>query len=361
MPPCAGDFQIPGIDPRRVIIATVSTSIAPTDQPVAMKPIPRWAPTIRVQRILALLLLIFQGGITVTGSIVRVTGSGLGCDTWPLCHEGSLVPVAGAAPWIHQAVEFGNRLLTFVLVAAALAVFLAVLAAKRRKEIKVHAFIQGIGIIIQAVIGGISVLVDLHWYAVALHFLPSMLLVWLAALLYVRIGEPDDGVQVRKFPDWIRNVAIIGAVALTVVLVTGTMTTGAGPHSGDANIGMEGRLDVDIDWIAHIHGYSMYVYLFFTLIVVAGVFIMKAPKSTQKLSIMLVLFIIIQGAIGIMQYRMGVPRWTVPVHIGMSSVVVAFTSIFWAQGWVREGGEAVETGSTAGDNKRAVLAVNDNA
>lgn len=321
-----------------------------------MKPLPRWAPTIRVQRTLALLLLIFQGGITVTGSIVRVTGSGLGCDTWPLCHEGSLVPVAGAAPWIHQAVEFGNRLLTFVLIAAALAVFLAVVAAKRRREIKVHAFIQGIGIIVQAIIGGISVLVDLSWYVVALHFLPSMLLVWLAAILYTRIGEPDDGQPVMRFPSWIRTVAVVAVVALTVVLVTGTMTTGAGPHSGDASISMDDRLNVDIDLMAHIHGYSMYVYLFFTLIVVAGVFLAKAPRNIQRLSILLVLFIVIQGAIGIVQYRMGVPRWTVPVHIAMSSVVVAFTSLFWAQGRVRDGGEAVVTGSPEGDAKRAVIA-----
>lgn len=336
-------------------MTTVSTSIAPTSQPVDLKPLPKWAPTIRVQRILALLLLIFQGGITVTGSIVRVTGSGLGCDTWPLCHEGSLVPVAGAAPWIHQAVEFGNRMLTFVLAAAALAVFLAVVAAKRRREIKVHALIQGLGIIAQAIIGGITVLVDLHWYSVALHFLPSMLLVWLAALLYTRIGEPDDGEKVQKFPSWIRNIALIGALALTVVLVTGTMTTGAGVHSGDAGIGLDGRLDVDIDWIAHVHGYSMYVYLIFTVITVAGLYRAHAPKHVQRISLLLILFIVIQGGIGILQYRMGVPRWTVPVHIAMSSVVVAFTSLLWARGWVREGGKSVTTGSPAGDQKHAAI------
>ncbi len=336
-------------------MASVSTSIAPTGQPVDVKPLPRWAPTIRVQRNLALLLLIFQGAITVTGSIVRVTGSGLGCDTWPLCHEGSLVPVAGAAPWIHQAVEFGNRLLTFVLAAAALAVFLSVVGAKRRREIKVHALIQGLGIIAQAIIGGITVLVDLHWYAVALHFLPSMLLVWMAALLYTRIGEPDDGVKTQKFPSWIRNVAVIGALALTVVLVTGTMTTGAGVHSGDAGVGMEGRLEVDIDWIAHIHGYSMYVYLFFTLIVVAGLYRVSAPKAVQRISLLLILFILIQAGIGILQYRMGVPRWTIPVHIAMSSVVVAYTSLLWARGRVREGGKATVTGSPAGDDKRSAI------
>ncbi len=333
----------------------MSTSVAPSNNPVELKPITFWAPTIKVQRILALLLLIFQGGITVTGSIVRVTGSGLGCDTWPLCHEGSLVPVAGAAPWIHQAVEFGNRMLTFVLAAAALALFIAVLGAKRRREILVHSFIQGLGIILQAVIGGITVLVDLHWYAVALHFLPSMILVFMAAILYTRIGEPDDGEITTTFPTWIRNVAVIGAVALSVVLITGTMTTGAGVHSGDASITMDDRLDVSIDLMAHIHGYSMYIYLFFTLIVVAGLYKAKTTKHNKQLGLMLILFIVIQAGIGILQYRMGVPRWSIPFHIAMSSVVVAFTSLLWAQGRIRVGGKATVTGSVDGDIKNEII------
>ena len=210
-------------------------------------------PSVRVQRILAMILLIAQGGITVTGSIVRVTGSGLGCDTWPNCHEGSLVPVQGAAPALHQAIEFGNRLLTFVLAAIAIAVFIAVLRAKRRQEIIVYSVISGLGIVLQAVIGGISVILDLQWWAVAIHFLPSMVLVWIAALLYMRLAEPDDREPVQMFAPIIRILTVVAAVCLAVVLVTGTMTTGAGVHSGDAGVGMEGRLDVDIELMALIH------------------------------------------------------------------------------------------------------------
>ena len=147
-------------------------------------------PSLKLQRTLAMVLLLCQGGITVTGSLVRVTGSGLGCDTWPLCHEGSLVPVAGAAPWIHQAIEFGNRLLAFVVAAAAALVLLAVIRAGRRKDIKTLAWISLIGVVVQAVIGGISVRLDLRWWSVAVHFLPSMVLVFVAAMLYMRIAEP---------------------------------------------------------------------------------------------------------------------------------------------------------------------------
>ena len=135
-----------------------------------------------------MILLLCQGGITVTGSLVRVTGSGLGCDTWPMCHEGSLVPVAGSAPWIHQLIEFGNRTLTFVVAAASIAVLVAVVRAGRRSGIKSLAAVSLGGVVLQAVIGGISVLLDLKWWAVAVHFLPSMVLVAVAAVLYMRLS-----------------------------------------------------------------------------------------------------------------------------------------------------------------------------
>ena len=102
----------------------------------------------------------------------------------------------GAAPALHQAIEFGNRLLTFVVTAAAVAAVIAMRMARRRAELKVYAWLNVAGIVLQAIIGGISVHLDLRWWSVALHFLPSMLLVWLAAMLYSRILEPDDGTPV---------------------------------------------------------------------------------------------------------------------------------------------------------------------
>ncbi|WPF67623.1 heme A synthase [Corynebacterium sp. 21KM1197] len=306
-----------------------------------------FVPSVRLQRILALILLICQGGITVTGSIVRVTGSGLGCNTWPQCHEGSLVPVQGAAPLVHQVIEFGNRLLTFVVVASVVAVFVALLQAGRRTELMNYALISGFGVILQAVIGGISVLMDLKWWSVALHFLPSMVLVWVAALLFIRVAEPDDVEPVRTYPRAVRISAVVAVCALVVVLVTGTMVTGAGPHAGDAEAGMEGRLEVDIDLMAHIHGYLMYVYLFFTFITVVLLYQRKASAEAKRTGLILLAMIVVQGVIGIMQYRLGVPRWSVPMHIAMSSVVVAFTSFLYALGWRRYSPEGAETEDTA--------------
>ena len=303
------------------------TSATATDQPTTTR-----GPSVRLQRILAFILLLAQGGITVTGSIVRVTGSGLGCDTWPNCHEGSLVPVQGAAPAVHQAIEFGNRLLTFVLAAFAIAVFVAVLRAGRRKELIVYSVLSGVGIIIQAILGGISVHLDLKWWAVAIHFLPSMLLVWIAALLYMRLAEPDHLPQVRTFAPIIRILTIVAAVCLSVVLVTGTMTTGAGVHSGDDGVGMEGRLEVDIELMALIHAGTMYVYLAATLLVVWLLYRGMASRDAKNTGWVLLVMIGVQWAIGVIQFNLGVPRWTIPAHVAMSSVVVAFSAFLYAHG-----------------------------
>lgn len=317
----------------------------------------RWTPTVRVQRILAFILLLCQGGITVTGSIVRVTGSGLGCDTWPNCHAGSLVPVAGAAPLIQQFIEFGNRLLTFVVAAAALAVCLAMYAAKRRTELKVYAWISGLGIIAQAIIGGITVLVDLHWWAVALHFLPSMVLVWIAALLYTRIAEPDDVAPTHVFPQAIRILVLLAAVALAVVLFTGTMVTASGPHSGDGDIGLEDRLQLDTTMLAYVHAACMYVYLAFTVAAAIMLYVRKASSAARKTVIVLIVMIAVQWAIGITQFYLGVPRWTIPAHIAMSSVVVAFSAFLWANGYRRAGeSSGTVTGSPEGDRKKLATA-----
>lgn len=289
-------------------------------------------PSLKLQRTLAMVLLLCQGGITVTGSLVRVTGSGLGCDTWPLCHEGSLVPVAGAAPWIHQAIEFGNRLLAFVVAAAAALVLFAVIRAGRRRDIKTLAWISLIGVIVQAVIGGISVRMDLRWWSVAVHFLPSMVLVFVAAMLYMRIAEPDSAVPTRRYPGSAQTWTLIAAAALCLVLVTGTMVTGSGPHSGDAGAGMEGRLQMDTRVLAYVHSVCMYVYLIATIITTVLLRNSGAPDDVKRTAYVLIAMILVQWAIGVIQFRMGVPRWTIPAHIAMSSVVVAFSGFLFAHG-----------------------------
>src|ERR1700746_3361947 len=132
-------------------------------------------PSLRTQRIIPALVILTQGGIAVTGAIVRVTASGLGCPTWPQCFPGSFTPVAvSEVPRIHQAVEFGNRMITIGVVLTAILVVYAVPRARRRAEVKVYAWLMPASTVVQAVIGGITVLTGLLWWAGALHLLSSV-------------------------------------------------------------------------------------------------------------------------------------------------------------------------------------------
>src|SRR3978361_651406 len=135
-------------------------------------------PSLRAQRVVAALVILSQGGIAVTGAIVRVTASGLGCPTWPQCFPGSFTPVAVAeVPFVHQAVEFTNRRLTFLVVLPAALAVLAVTRARRRREVLIYAWLMPASTIAQAVIGGITVLTGLLWWTVAIHLLVSMAMV----------------------------------------------------------------------------------------------------------------------------------------------------------------------------------------
>ena len=161
-------------------------------------------PSLRTQRLVALAVVLTQGGIAVTGAIVRVTASGLGCPTWPQCFPGSFTPVAvSEVPRIHQAVEFGNRMITFAVVLTAALAVLVVYRAHRRAEVLLYAWLMPASTVLQAVIGGITVRTGLLWWTVAIHLLTSMTMVWLSVLLFVKVEEVrnDDGSSlIRSLP-----------------------------------------------------------------------------------------------------------------------------------------------------------------
>jgi cytochrome c oxidase assembly protein subunit 15 len=298
-------------------------------------------PTVRRQRLYAVILMVCQGGITFTGSLVRVTGSGLGCPTWPQCHPGSLVPESGTTPAIHQAIEFGNRMLTFVLIIAALVAFLAVLRAARRDSILHIAFLQGLGIIAQAVIGGITVHLDLAWWIVMAHFLPSMVLVFFAAVMVVKIGEDDDSPRRATMPKALRWATWGSALTLALTLVTGTMTTSSGPHAGDEAIQESDRLQLALFEIANLHAHAMYLYMGITVGLLAGLLAVHVDRRIKTAAVVLIIGIILQGVVGVVQYNLGVPRWTVPPHVLGSAVVAAATGLLWSMRF-RRGEDAAD-------------------
>nr|WP_255549508.1 COX15/CtaA family protein [Corynebacterium sp. TAE3-ERU12] len=306
-------------------------------------------PSVGKQKLFALLVLLAQAGIAVTGSIVRVTGSGLGCDTWPQCHPGSFTPVPGAAPALHQAIEFGNRLLTFVLIVITLVLFLAVVRAGRRKSIIVLSFIEGFGIIVQAVIGGISVHVDLNWIWVAFHFLPSMVLVWIAGVIWVQVGQPDDGQLERRYPTALRWLSVLMGVAVSLTLVSGTMVTGAGPHAGDADVTPEERLNLPIVELTHVHAGFMYLLLGLVVGLTMALIALKVERRVLIVGWALIAVIISQAVVGMVQYWTGTPAALVPVHIAGSGAVTGLAGMLYAFGRDRVGGTATNYGSLAAE------------
>ncbi|MCV7279496.1 heme A synthase [Mycolicibacterium flavescens] len=301
-------------------------------------------PSLRTQRVIAFLVILTQGGISVTGSIVRVTASGLGCPTWPQCFPGSFTPVPVAeVPVVHQVVEFGNRLITFLVVLTAAAAVLAVLRARRRREVLVYAWLMPVSTVVQAVIGGITVLTGLLWWTVAIHLLASMTMVWLSVLLFVKIGEPDDGVPVRRAPKALRRLALLSAVALAAVLVTGTLVTGAGPHAGDKSVDRTiPRLEVEITTLVHMHSSLLVAYLSLLVGLGFGLLAVRAPRPVLiRLGVLLVL-VVAQALVGTVQFFTGVPAALVAIHVAGAALCTAATAALWASMRERAQPEPVE-------------------
>lgn len=289
-------------------------------------------PSLRTQRVIAGAVLATQGGIAVTGAIVRVTASGLGCPTWPQCFPGSFTPVPVAeVPVIHQAVEFGNRMITFLVVLTAALAVLAVTRARRRREVLAYAWLMPVSTVAQAVIGGITVLTGLLWWTVAIHLLVSMGMVWLATLLFVKVGQPDDGVATPAVPSPLRWLTALAGVVLAAVLVTGTLVTGAGPHAGDKSITQPvPRLEVEILTLVHMHSALLVAYLALVVGLTFGLLAVRAPRAVLVRAGVLIGLVCTQGLIGTVQFFTGVPAALVAVHVAGAALCTAATAALWA-------------------------------
>lgn len=295
-------------------------------------------PSLRVQKILAFIVILTQGGIAVTGAIVRVTASGLGCPTWPQCFPGSFTPVGvSEVPVLHQAVEFGNRLLTFVVVLAAAAIVIAVTRARRRPEVVGFAWLMPAGTVVQAVLGGITVLTGLLWWTVAIHLVASMAMVWLATLLYFKIGESDEHSVVRKtVPEPLRQLAGLSGVLLAAVLIAGTMVTGAGPHAGDKSIDEPvPRFAVEVVTLVHLHSQMLIGYLALLVGLGFALYAVRAPEFVKTRLKVLVALVLAQALVGVVQYFTDVPAALVAIHVAGAGACTAATAAVWAACRVR--------------------------
>ncbi|MGH3919256.1 MAG: COX15/CtaA family protein [Pseudonocardiaceae bacterium] len=278
-------------------------------------------------RATAIAAVITQGGIAVTGSVVRVTGSGLGCPTWPQCFPGSLVPephpdVAALTQWI----EFGNRLLTGLVGLVGLAcLVIALLVRPRRRRLILLAATMPLGVAAQALLGGFTVLTGLAWWTVAAHFLVSMVLVWLAVLLVAAFAEGDAPPR-WHLPGALRGLLGTATAVLAALLIAGTLVTAAGPHAGDI---AAPRLAVGVPAMAQLHADLLVGFLG----LLAGLgFALRAvgiPARAWRRYLVLVGVVGAQGALGVVQYLTGVPEVLVSLHVlGAASVVVAMAALW---------------------------------
>lgn len=270
--------------------------------------------------------LVSQILIVVTGGIVRLTGSGLGCPTWPKCTEESLITVPEMG--IHGVIEFANRLLTFVLALIALLTFLTILALgkKLRKGLLMPALILGLGIPAQAILGGFTVLTQLNPWFVGAHFVLSGIMIAVAALLVFRALPPRHVPVSPAIWRTANPIALVG----TITVLVGVLVTGAGPHSGDANSIRNG---LDLELWQHVHSYPAYLLLLLTLIQLG--LLSKRDRSglersyQLKVSAWLVVTTIAQALIGVIQARLGVPGGLVALHMLGASVMCALLTFQW--------------------------------
>ena len=264
--------------------------------------------------------LVVEVLIVVTGGLVRLTGSGLGCPTWPQCVPGSYTPVPHQAEGWHRYIEFGNRTLTSVVgVAALLAVYAVWRWADRRRDLLVPALVVLGGVVVQAVLGGITVLTGLHPLTVAAHFLVSMGLVATSTFLVVRSTEPVGG-RTLVVPGLVARLGWLTCAVAAVVLTLGTVVTGSGPHSGDAE--EPARFGFDPRSVSWLHADS--VMLFSGLVVAVLVATrLTAPTSTPSKAWLAVAGVTVaQGLVGYTQYFTGLPWPAVLLHMLLACLLV---------------------------------------
>ena len=269
------------------------------------------------------LLVFMQMAIVVTGGAVRITGSGLGCPTWPECTPGSYTPVPNQAEGqVHAWIEFGNRLLTFVLLLGALiALVIAIRVSKHavtKNRIRLLAALQLIGILGQGVLGGITVLTDLHPIPVASHFLLSVFLIAGAISLRYEIV----GIVRQKAVGIVATLMPVLIWLTLFVIVAGTIVTGSGPHAGDENAKRFGFSPRVVSWL---HADLVIALVVLTLILWLITRVSHNTVIHRYLSIFL-LISLSQGLIGYVQYFTGLPEILVASHLLGATLV-------WASAW----------------------------
>ena len=284
-----------------------------------MKRIISWLPD-RVDtrlKVIAWVYLVGQVVLVGTGGLVRLTASGLGCPTWPKCTADSLVntPEMG----VHGFIEFGNRVLSALLAIVAVVAFLAILRMrKQRPDLFWLTLIAGLAIPAQAVIGGLSVLSGLNPYVVGLHFVVSIALVATCTAFVFRVYAVP-GPRVRAVPGWFAGVAHVTSAVVAITILVGILTTGSGPHAGDANAPRNG-LNPEI--LQHVHAIPAYVTFALTLVLVVGS-LRYRTTAVRRFTQYLLAVELLQIVVGLIQANTGLPGILVGIHMTLAALLAS--------------------------------------
>ncbi len=264
-------------------------------------------------------------GIVLTGGAVRLTASGLGCPTWPRCTEGSFTP--HGALNLHSAIEFGNRTLTFVLTAIAVATFVSALHTGR-SDLRRLALLLGLSIPAQALLGGVTVLTDLNPWVVAFHLLFSMAIISLAVLYVHRVDHPALSVVEERASSSKAHTRLAWATYAVawVVLAIGTVVTGSGPHAGDVDAPRNG---LDPLQVSQLHADFVFLLVGLT---VALVIVHPSRTTWTLLGVELG-----QGLVGFVQYFTDLPVVLVGLHLLGAALIAAAAT--WVVIEAREGSD----------------------
>jgi cytochrome c oxidase assembly protein subunit 15 len=266
-------------------------------------------------RVFAWLSLIAETAIIATGGAVRLTGSGLGCPTWPTCTADSLIPTEELG--YHSLIEFGNRMMTGVVGIIALVLFVLVWRIRaERRDLFALAFIVGAGVVAQAIVGGITVWTGLNPFIVGFHYVSSLVLVCVSAAFIVRMYAAP-GPRERAVPAWYAALTHATTAVLAITIVFGVLTTGSGPHSGDTEAGRNG---FDSELLEHVHAWPGYTLLALTLVLLVAGWRLKLPTIRWVGALLAVE--LVQIAVGLYQARNGLP----PIAVGLHMVLAALTA-----------------------------------
>jgi cytochrome c oxidase assembly protein subunit 15 len=288
--------------------------------------------------------LVLLGAIVVTGGLVRLTGSGLGCNDWPNCNDTQIVDVSTK----HAAIEQINRLFTFLVsIGVALAALAAWFRRPRRRDLLLFSMVMLIGVPAQGLVGAVVVWSKLHPALVQVHFVLSMVLVWAAVMMLVRSREADGGRRMAAVVPRIRRRVRLLTVWTALAVIAGTVVTGTGPHAGDAvnddgvacAAGAAKRFfghECDINgnalvWVTRVHGTIVWITVAIALSLLWH--LRRLRHDRQVLDAPLTAWLLtatVQGAIGYVQYSNGLPVGLVALHLAGATVLVGCTAWLWA-------------------------------